>query len=128
MATNKIQVPLPANATIRVNGITNSGGWSQQIIFETPDKKVYTWQGTGNQNNQVIGQMEIGPYTTGGQVLNVAMNYDSGKGFQPSQVKVDSFNMDGLSGYIVGGQDGGGRPSGDAYWNTILFVYWAEGY
>jgi hypothetical protein len=72
--------------------------------------------------------MEIGPYSTPEQMLTVTMNYDAGSGYQPSQIETDSFNMDGLSGYVVGGQDAGGRPSGDAYWNTILFVYWAEGY
>ena len=128
MAVTKMQIPLPANSTIRLTGITNSGGWAQQIAFQTPDGKLYDWTGNGNQNNQVIGQMEIGPYSTSEQVLTVTMAYDAGSGYQPSQIETDSFNMDGLAGYVVGGQDAGGRPSGDAYWNTILFVYWAEGY
>ena len=128
MSETKIQIPLPANSTIRLTGITNSGGWGQQIAFETPDGKLYDWVGTGAQTNQVIGQMLIGPYSTPEQMLTVTMAYDAGSGYQPSQTQTDSFNIDGLSGYVVGGQDGGGRPSGDAYWNTILFVYWAYGY
>ena len=128
MAVTKIQIPLPANSTIRLTGLTNSGNWAQQIAFTTPDGKLYTWTGNGGQNNKVIGQMDIGPYKTAEGVLTVAMAYNAGNGFQPSQVETDSFNMDGLAGYVVGGQDAGGRPSGDAYWNTILFVYWAYGY
>jgi len=128
MSETKIQIPLPANSTIRLTGITNSGGWGQQIAFETPDGKLYDWVGTGAQTNQVVGQMLIGPYSTPEQMLTVTMAYDAGSGYQPSQIQADSFNLDGLSGYVVGGQDGGGRPSGDAYWNTILFVYWAYGY
>jgi len=128
MPETKIQIPLPANSTIRLTGITNSGGWGQQIAFETPDGKLYDWVGTGAQNNQVVGQMEIGPYSTPEQMLTVTMAYDAGSGYQPSTIQADSFNMDGLSGYVAGGQDGGGRPSGNAYWNTILFVYWAYGY
>ena len=128
MPETKIQIPLPANSTIRLTGITNSGWWGQQITFETPDGKQIQWTGTGGQNNQVVGQTEIGPYTTPEQMLTVTMANDPGNGYQPSQIQADSFNMDGLSGYVVGGQDSGGRPSGDAYWNTILFVYWAYGY
>jgi hypothetical protein len=128
MSVTKVQIPLPANSTIRLTGITNSGSWAQQIAFQTPDGKPVSWTGNGNQNNKVIGQLVIGPYSTSGQMLTVTMAYNAGSGFQPSQIKTDSFNLDGLSGYIVGGQDGGGRPSGDAYWNTILFVYWAYGY
>jgi hypothetical protein len=29
---------------------------------------------------------------------------------------------------VVGGQDGGSRRPGPAFWNTILFVYWAPDY
>ena len=128
MPVTKIQIPLPANSTIRLTGMTNSGSWGQQINFETPDDKLYSWTGTGEQTNQVVGQMLIGPYSVPEQMLTVTMAYDAGKGYQPSQVQADAFNMDGLSGYVVGGQDGGDRPSGDAYWNTILFVYWVYGY
>ena len=108
MPETKIQIPLPANSTIRLTGITNSGGWGQQIAFETPDGKLYDWVGTGAQNNQVVGQMEIGPYSTPEQMLTVTMAYDGGNGYQPSTIQADSFNMDGLSGYVVGGQDGAG--------------------
>ena len=128
MPETKVQIPLPGNSTIRLTGITNSGGWGQQIAFETPDGKLYDWTGSGDQNNTVVGQMEIGPYSTAEQMLTVTMAYDAGSGYQPSQTETDSFNMDGLSGYVVGGQDAGGRPAGNAYWNTILFVYWAYGY
>src|SRR5262252_9662124 len=114
MPVTKIQIPLPANSTIRLTGITNSGSWAQQIAFQTPDGKPFNWVGNGNQNNKVIGQLVIGPYSTPEQMLTVTMAYNAGSGFQPSQIETDSFNMDGLSGYVVGGQDGGGRPSGDA--------------
>ena len=127
-SVTKIQIPLPANSSIRLTGLTNSGGWGQQIAFTTPDGKLYDWTGTGNQNNTVIGQMNIGPYKTAEQMLTVTMSYDAGKGYQPSQIQPDRVNMDGLSGYIVGGQDAGGRPNGNAYWNTVLLVYWAYGY
>jgi len=128
MAQTQIQIPLPANSSIRLTGLTNSGGWGQQIAFTTPDGKPFLWSAKGVQNNMVIGQLVIGPYKTEGQLLTVTMHYDPGTGVQQSQMETDAFNMVGLGGYVVGGQDGGGRPFGQAFWNTILFVYWAPGY
>jgi hypothetical protein len=98
MPITKMQIPLPTNSTIRLTGITNSGSWGQQIAFQTPDGKLFDWTGSGNQNNKVIGQMEIGPYSTPEKMLTVTMAYDAGGGYQPSQIETDSFNMDGLSG------------------------------
>ena len=128
MAETKIQIPLPANSTIRLTGFTNTGGWAEKISFVTPEGKEYDWSSNGSQTNAVVGQMTIGPYSSPEQMLTVTMAFNAGQGYQPSQIEADSYNMDGLSGYVVGGQDGGGRPSGDAYWNTLLLVYWAEGY
>src|SRR5262249_2309091 len=128
MAKTTVQIPLPANSNIRLTGLTNPGGWGEQIALTTPDGKPYLWSAKGIQNNRVIGQLDIGPYSTAEQMLTVTMNYDPGTGVQPSQMETDAFNMVGLAGYVVGGQDGGGRPSGPAFWNAILFVYWAPGY
>lgn len=130
MPSGSFQVPLPPNSTIRISGLTNSGSWTQQITVTPPGGgAAIVWQGTGGQGNQVIGQVVIGPYPTAEQELTISMAYDmgDGTGFHPHDVKTDVFNMAGLSGYVIGGQDGGGRV-GPAYWNAIAFIYWAEGY
>lgn len=129
MSQGSFQVPLPGSSTIRITGITNSGWWTQQITITPPGGAPIVWQGTGGQSNTVIGQTIIGPFSTAEQELTVTMEYDmgDGTGFHPHDVETDVFNMPGLSGYVVGGQDGGGR-TGPAYWNAVAFIYWAEGY
>jgi hypothetical protein len=127
-----ISLPMPANSRIMITGFTNTGGWGEQITIAVtePSPEQWTWGSTGPQNNHLVGQNTIGPFDNPEVPILVSMAYDdgSGRGYQPSSVEADTFNMDGLSGYVVGGQDGGGRPNGDAYWNTLVLIYWAAGY
>ena len=126
--SNSISLPLPANSQIKITGFTNSGGWGEQITIQPPGGQKLTWSSTGPASNKVVGQTSIGPFPQQGSQLTVAMAFDSGHGFQPSAVLADSFNVPGMSGYVIGGQDGGGRPKGPAYWNTLVLIYWAAGY
>ena len=126
--SNSISLPLPANSHIMITGFTNTGGWGEQITIQPPGGQKLIWSSTGPASNKVVGQTSIGPFPQQGSQLTVAMAFNSGRGFQPSAVLADSFNIPGMSGYVVGGQDGGGRPNGPAYWNTLVLIYWATGY
>jgi hypothetical protein len=84
------------------------------------------WTGTGEQDNKVIGQLTLAK-SPQDRTLKVKMSYENG-GWKGSDVVVTFFELPGLSCFTVGGQDGGGRPDGPAYWNTVLFVYWAKNY
>ncbi|HEX3550357.1 MAG TPA: hypothetical protein VHT53_08280 [Candidatus Elarobacter sp.] len=131
MATGSITIPVPANTTVGIVGITNSGGWSQQITVAPSWTGGATWTGTGNQANQIIGTMNLPPYTGSGPdaTIQISMAYNEGGGFVPSAVETDSFDLPGLDGYVVGGQDGGGRkPDEPAYHNTVAFVYFSPTY
>ena len=89
------------------------------------------WTGTGAQSNQIIGTVTLPPYTGPGPMatIQISMEYNPGSGFQPSASQTDSYNFSGLNGYVVGGQDGGGRKPGEpAYHNTIAFVYFSPTY
>ena len=127
MANGVVIVNIPANATVQITGFTNSGSWAQQIIVEPAGGPALTWTGNGAQSNKVVGQYTMAKSAKATQ-LKVQMQYNSGSGFQLSQVESVPFNMPGLSGYVIGGQDGGGRPNGPAFWNTVVFVYYAPGY
>ncbi len=128
MADGSVTLPLPTGTTVKVVGITNSAWWPQMIILETSSGQTVNWTGVGAQDNHLVGQVTLPPSPDTGETLKVWMQYDAGEGWRTSAVKVDSYNMDGLEGYVVGGQDGGGRPDGGAYWNTLALVYWAPGY
>ena len=127
MANGVVILDIPANATIQITGLTNSGFWTQQIIVEPAGGPALTWTGNGTQSNQVVGQYTMAPSAQPTQ-LKVQMQYNSGSGFQLSQVEFVPFTLPGLSGFVVGGQDGGGRGAGPAFWNTVVFVYYAPGY
>lgn len=121
-------LPLPQNSSIHITGFTNSGGWSQRIIVAPQVGPVSTWTSTGTQHNAVVGQVSLPPNPTPNLQIKVQMQFDPGGGFQMSSVQVWTYETPGLAGYVIGGQDGGGRPSGPAFWNTLAFVYWAVGY
>jgi len=126
---NVVILDLPANTTIMITGLTNAQGWSEQIIVVPAGGPALTWTGTGAQSNQVVGQYTMAP-SAGPTQVKVQMQFDPGSGYQPSEVQSVpfSFPQGGLSGYVVGGQDGGGRGSGPAFWNTLVFIYYATGY
>jgi len=124
----KVTVPLPPGSTIQISGFTNSGGWGQQIALEPPGGNLVVWTGTGNQNNHLVGQISIPQQKQAENPLVVAMSYDAGKGWQPSDIQIFAYETSGIKGYVIGGQDGGGRPYGPAYWNTVVFIYWCVGY
>ncbi|HEX6085098.1 MAG TPA: hypothetical protein VF266_11270 [Thermoanaerobaculia bacterium] len=127
MSDGIVILDLAVHGTIQITGITNSASWPQQITVEPSGGPAQTWTGTGMQSNSVVGQYTIPESATPTQ-LKIQMQYDSGSGFQPSQIEFREFQMPGLSGFVVGGQDGGGRPNGPAYWNTIVFIYFAPPY
>ncbi|HZS48147.1 MAG TPA: hypothetical protein VFC63_23970 [Blastocatellia bacterium] len=125
----KVSVPLPPNSTIQVSGFTNSGGWGQQIAVKPPSgQQPVVWTGTGGQNNHLVGQITIPKQSQAQDPLEIAMSYNPGKGWQPSAIEIFSYEMPGIKGYVIGGQDGGGRPNGPAFWNTVVFIYWCVGY
>src|SRR5262249_25110127 len=126
--SGKVTVPLPPNSTIQVSGFTNSGGWGQQITIQPPGQGLVTWTGSGGQSNHQVGQLTIPHQSQAENPLIVTMAYNPGSGWQPSDIRVFAYELQGLAGYVVGGQDGGGRPSGPAYWNTVVFIYWCVGY
>src|SRR2546421_8434060 len=113
--SGSITLPLPANSHIKLTGFTNTGGWGEQITIQPPGGQKLTWSSAGAANNKVIGQSSIGPFPKQGEPLTVTMAFNSGHGFQPSVVQVHAFNHPGMSGFVVGGQDGGGRPHGPAF-------------
>lgn len=126
-----VTLPVPANTTINVVGCTNAG-WVERMVVTsngtTPPSPGWTWSSPGNAKNQVVGNGQILP-TAGVTSLTVQMSYSSnGSTFLPSQVEAVGFQAPGLAGFVVGGQDGGGRPNGPAYGNTVLWVYWTPGY
>jgi hypothetical protein len=125
--SGSITLPLPANSHVKMTGFTNTGGWGEQITIQPPGGQKLTWSSTGPTNDKVIGQSNIGPFPKPNELV-VTMAYNSGHGFQASAIEAHAFNHPGLSGYVVGGQDGGGRPHGPAFTNTVLLVYWATGY
>jgi hypothetical protein len=124
-----VVLDFPPNATIRITAITNSGEWTQEIVLSTPDgSPLAAWTGTGGQSNKVVGQLTI-PKSAAAAQIKVGMSYSSGSdGPQPSTILSAPFSFQGLSGFVVGGQDGGGRPNGPAFWNTMVFIYYAVGY
>ena len=122
-----IIVPVPQNTTVKVTGFTNSGGWTQQIVVTPLGAPASTWTSTGAQDNRVVGQISLAGSATATSIT-VQMQFNPGDGFQPSTVKAWASEAPGLSGYVIGGQDGGGRPSGPAFWNTLVLIYWAVGY
>ena len=128
MAIGQVSVPLPTKANIKITGFTNTGGWGEQITITAPGAAPIVWTSNGAQDNHLVGQTKVAPLSQEGQQLNVAMAFNPGPGWKPSAVTIFAYNEPGLSGYLIGGQDGGGRPSGPAYWNTLVLVYWAEGY
>lgn len=131
MPNGSVTIPVPANTTIAIVGITNSGSWSQQIAVKPSWTGGATWTGRGLQTNQVVGTINLPPYTGPGPdaTIQISMAYDAGGGFAPSAVETDSYNLSGLDGYVIGGQDGGGRkPNAPAYHNTIAFVYFSPTY
>jgi hypothetical protein len=124
-------VPVPVNTQIRITGLTNSGWWGQRIIVSPQwvQNGLQTWTGTGAQNNKIVGEITYPPCTDPNLAhLKIQMEYDSGGGFQLSQVETAQFQAMGLGGIVVGGQDGGGRPHGPAFTNTVAFVYFAPKY
>jgi hypothetical protein len=123
-----VVVPLPMGSSVKVTGFVNTSGWAQQIIVAPTGGPALTWTGNGTMDNRVVGQVTLAPAKTSDQQLKVQMQYNPGGGYQLSDVRIWVFNEPGLSGYVIGGQDGGGRPVGPAYWNTMVFVYWAVGY
>ena len=127
MSDGVIILDLAVHATIQITGITNSGSWPQQITVEPSGGPALVWTGTGAQSNSIVGQYTIPESSTPTQ-LKIQMEYDPGTGFQPSQIQFQAIDMPGLGGFVVGGQDGGGRPNGPAYWNTVVFIYFAAGY
>ena len=123
-----VVLDVPANATIQVTGITNSGGWKEQIeVGPAGGSPPAVWTSTGAQSNKVVGQLTI-PKSAAPSQITVAMSYDSGSALQPSTIQSAPFSFQGLAGFVVGGQDGGGRPNGPAFWNTVVFIYYAVGY
>ena len=125
---NPLTFPLPASSTIKVTGFTNSGWWPQRIVLTLPNGQNVTWSGTGAQDNSVVGSIDLAPLPDADGTIAIAMEYDAGQGFQPSAMGSVAYEMDGLYGFVVGGQDAGGRGAGQAFWNTVVFVYWANGY
>lgn len=125
---NSVTIPMPANSHIYITGFTNSGWWGQQITVQLPNAQPIVWTGSGAQSNDMVGQCEAGPFTQQEQEITISMAHDEGNGWVPSTAVAFAYNMPGLSGYVIGGYDGGGRPSGPAFWNTVAFVYWAESY
>lgn len=130
MPSGSVSIPVPAKTSVSIVGITNSGGWSQQITVKPSWTGGATWTGRGNQTNQIIGSLTLPPFTGSGPdaMIQISMAYDSGGGFHASQIETDSFNLPGLDGYVIGGQDAGGRPHGPAYHNTVAFVYFSPTY
>lgn len=127
---NTVTLQLPANSRIHLTGFVNTSGWWQQIDIEVRGETI-TWRGGGPEEklSEVIGQRMLGAYGTAVEV-KIRMSYDPpGGGVKPSEMRMAPFGFPGLNGYVVGAQDAGGRVDGrPAFWNTILFVYWAEGY
>ncbi|TWB52776.1 hypothetical protein [Nitrospirillum viridazoti] len=123
---NTATFPVPDGTTIKINGFTNSAYWAQRIVIEVTGQAPITWNGTGAQNNKLVGQAVIPPGN--GRQVSITMSYDPGGGFAPSTVVKIPFDDPSLTGFVIGGQDAGGRPNGPASWNTVAFVYWAKGY
>lgn len=131
MPKGSVTIPVPANTHVSIVGITNSGYWAQRISVTPSWTGGAQWTGTGGQTNKLVGSITLAPYTGPEPVasIQIAMAYDPGGGFQPSAIETDSYNLAGLDGYVVGGQDGGGRkPDAPAYHNTIAFVYFSPTY
>lgn len=129
MALGPLYLNLPVNTTVHVVGMTNSGSWRQDIITDVTGGgfNLQFWPGLGFQSNQFVGQRTI-PASPNPRQLVVQMLHDRGLGAQASDMRAIYFNLGGLAGYIIGGQDSGGRPRGPAFWNTVAFVYFAFGY
>jgi hypothetical protein len=130
MPQGSVTIPVPEKTHVSVVGITNSGGWSQRISVTPSWAGGVQWTGTGVQTNAVIGSTTFPPFTgRPDATITVTMAYDAGRGFQPSAVETYFFVLPGLDGYVIGGQDGGGRrPDAPAYHNTIAFVYFSPTY
>lgn len=118
-----ISLSLPANSQIKVIGITNSGMWTQRIVVNGTK-----WTGTGSQNNNIVGTCVLEP-DANTRSISIDMAYsENGNTFLPSAMILEPFSAPGLEGYVVGGQDGGERSKGPAYWNTMTLVYWSKNY
>jgi hypothetical protein len=130
MPKGSVTIPVPENTHVSVVGITNSGSWAQRISVTPSWGGGVLWTGKGAQTNDVVGSTTFPPFSgRPDATITVTMAYDPGSGFQPSAVETDGFNLPGLDGYVVGGQDGGGRrPNEPAYHNTVAFVYFSPTY
>ncbi|MFZ5989235.1 MAG: hypothetical protein ACOYWZ_19245 [Bacillota bacterium] len=122
-----VNVGVPSNSRVRIVGITNSGSWSQEIHVQPLGKEMINWMGTGSQVNNVVGTYVTDPSSEASSIT-VDMYYNDGSGKKPSNMVVTKFDAPGLEGYVIGGQDAGGRPAGPAFWNTMALIYWAKGY
>lgn len=127
-----VKIPVPPHTAVRLSGFTNSGSWGQQIRILLPGGEPVVWESAGPQDNHLVGQYTMAPYAAESENaiehLEIDMAYDDGSGWKPSEMQAFSYGMKGLQGMVVGGQDAGGRPSGPAYHNTIVFLYFAPKY
>lgn len=126
MADGSVQLPLPTGATVKAVGITNSAWAPQSITMETSSGQRVSWTGVGAQDNHVVGQVTFPASPDAGETVKVWMQHDAGEGWRPSAIKVDRYGTDGLTGYVVGGREGGAGEAG-AYWNTVVLLYWPSG-
>lgn len=126
---DNITVELPANSRIFVTGMINTSGWRQQITVEPAGHAALVWNGGDGPEflNHVIGQVVLPRFATASQ-MTVRLAHDSGSGMRGSTIRRASFTLPGLDGYVIGGQDSGGRPTGPAFWNTVVLIYWAKNY
>jgi hypothetical protein len=122
-----ITIPIPSKSNIRITGLTNSSWWKQRITVTPKGQPQIEWIGTGEQINKVIGQCVL-PAKPEESSIEVAMSFDRGKGWESPEIQKHYFELPGLAGWVIGGQDAAGRPNGPAYWNTLVFIYWAKGY
>jgi hypothetical protein len=123
---NTVTISVPDNSSVKIDGFTNSASWTQQITVSPSCQASIVWTGTGAQDNKLVGQLTVPPGVN--KTVTIAMAFNSGSGFVPSAVVSTPFEAPGIAGYVIGGQDAGGRPSGPASWNTVAFIYWAKGY
>ncbi|MDE1150710.1 MAG: hypothetical protein PW843_29525 [Azospirillaceae bacterium] len=122
---NTATFTVPANTNIHIDGFF-SAGWVQQIVVESPAGK-QTWTSTANSNNTLAGQIQ---FKTGNAeaTVSVQMSYMLQGDYAPSTVVKIPLTDPALQGYVIGGQDGGPRPTGPAAINTVVLAFWAAKY
>lgn len=141
MGTGAASFASPTNTTIGVVAITNSAGPTMQITltlgFEPGTNKqneVFTWTGTGKQDNLIVGTHRINP-SDQVQAIQVFTQYDllDGNGMQWSLSSYNNFSYDGLQGSLMMGNIAPPPPESPLYQsplytNMIVYIYWQTGY